>query len=50
MSSVDDIVFVVAAYGAILGAVALYAVTLIRRLRRTGESAATSEERPELSS
>lgn len=46
MTGVDDIVFIAAAYGAILGAVALYAVTLIRRLRRAQESAVTPEERP----
>jgi hypothetical protein len=47
MIGVDDVVFVVAAYGAILGAVALYAVTLVRRLGRAQESAAAPEERPE---
>jgi hypothetical protein len=47
MTGVDDIVFVVAAYGAILGAVVVYAVTLVRRLGRARESAAAPEERPE---
>ncbi len=46
MTGVDDLVFVVAGYGVILGAVAVYAGTLVRRLRRARESA-TAEERPE---
>jgi hypothetical protein len=46
MTGVDDLLFIAAAYGAILGAVSLYAATLVRRLRRARESA-TAEERPE---
>ena len=44
MTGVDDLVFVIAAYGGILGAVAAYAVTLTRRLRRAREAAAEPEE------
>jgi hypothetical protein len=47
MTGVDDIVFIAAAYGAILGAVALYAVTLVRRLRQAQAPAVTPEERPQ---
>jgi hypothetical protein len=48
MTGVDNLVFVVAAYGLILGAVAVYAMTLVRRLGRAREeSAPTPEERPE---
>lgn len=36
--------FILAAYGAILGAVALYAATLLRRLRRARESMGSGEE------
>jgi len=39
-----DLVFVVAAYVVILGAVALYAFTLARRLRRAERAAAEPEE------
>jgi hypothetical protein len=35
----SDIEFVVAAYGVILGAVGLYAVGLLRRLRRARDAA-----------
>ena len=47
MTSLGDALFVIAAYGGILGAVSLYAVTLVRRLRKAQESAAPPEERPE---
>ena len=39
LGAVGDLGFVVAAYGVILGAVGLYAVTLARRLRRAREAA-----------
>jgi hypothetical protein len=47
MTGIDDLVFVAAAYGVILGAIAVYAVTLARRLRRAHdahEAAARPEE------
>lgn len=44
IATIPDAVFVVAAYGVILGAVALYALTLARRLRRAQRAADGSEE------
>jgi hypothetical protein len=44
MIGIGDLVFVVAAYVVILGAVALYAITLARRLRRAEWAAIESEE------
>jgi hypothetical protein len=44
MIGIGDLVFVVAAYVVILGAVALYALTLTRRLRRAERAAAGLEE------
>jgi hypothetical protein len=44
VTGINDVVFVVAAYGVILGAVAAYAVSLMRRLRRAHEAAGEPEE------
>ncbi len=44
MIGIGDLVFVVAAYVIILGSVALYAITLARRLRRAERAAAEPEE------
>jgi hypothetical protein len=44
--TVSDVVFVIAAYGVILGAIAIYAFTLVRRLRRAQQAAAELEETP----
>ncbi|HEX5881315.1 MAG TPA: hypothetical protein VF468_23810 [Actinomycetota bacterium] len=44
ISTVPDAIFVVAGYGVILGAIALYAVTLVRRLRRAERAAGGPEE------
>ena len=44
IASVPDAIFVVAAYGVILGGIALYAVTLVRRLRRAERAAGGTEE------
>jgi hypothetical protein len=38
--------FVIAAYGVILGTIAIYAFTLIRRLRRAQQAAAELEGTP----
>jgi hypothetical protein len=45
IATVPDAMFVVAGYGVILGGIALYAVTLVRRLRRA-ERAADGPEEP----
>lgn len=42
----NDVIYVVAAYGGILGAVAIYAFTLVRRLRRAQQAVAELEEIP----
>jgi hypothetical protein len=44
--NVSDVVFVISAYGVILGAIAIYAFTLIRRLRRAQQAATELEETP----
>lgn len=44
--NVSDAVFVVSAYGVILGAITIYAFTLIRRLRRAQQATAELEETP----
>ena len=40
---VSDLVFVAVAYGVILGAVGLYAVSLVRRLRRARDASPPAE-------
>jgi CcmD family protein len=40
---IGDVIFVVSAYGVIFTAVAVYAVTLVRRLRRAERSAEPEE-------
>jgi hypothetical protein len=42
----NDVIFVVAAYGVILSAVAIYAFTLVRRLRHAQQAVAELEETP----
>ena len=44
IASVPDAIFVVAGYGVILGGIAIYAVTLGRRLRRAERAAGRPEE------
>jgi hypothetical protein len=44
IAAVPDVVFVVAGYGVILGAIALYAFTLVRRLRRAERATGGPEE------
>ncbi len=44
IATVPDAIFVVAGYGVILGGIALYAVTLFRRLRRAERAAGGPEE------
>ena len=44
IASVPDAIFVVAGYGVILGGIAIYAVTLVRRLRRAARAAGRPEE------
>jgi CcmD family protein len=41
---IGDVVFVISAYGVIFTAVTVYAVTLVRRLRRAERAAERSEE------
>jgi hypothetical protein len=43
MIELGDLAFVVAAYGVILTAVSLYAVTLVRRLRRAQRAVTPGE-------
>ena len=47
MSDVPDLAFVAAAYGVILTAVAVYAISLARRLRAARAAAAPPSDRPE---
>jgi CcmD family protein len=44
IASVPDAIFVVAGYGVILVGIAVYAVTLVRRLRRAERAAGGPEE------
>lgn len=44
LPSIGDVVFVVAAYGVIFTAVAVYAATLVRRLHRAERDAAATKE------
>jgi hypothetical protein len=44
IATVPDVIFVVAGYGVILGAIALYAFTLVRRLRRAERARGRPEE------
>ena len=47
VEGVGDLVFVASAYGVILGAVALYAISLARRLRRAQRATAEEPGRPD---
>ena len=44
IATVPDAIFVVAGYGVIMGGIAIYAVTLVRRLRRAEQAAGGPEE------